>query len=157
MYWGEFHKVLLVEDFAHHPTAVKAVLKGLEKAYPNRRILTLFEPASNTSRQCVFQKEFEEALSFSDLVFCLEPAFKANLKFKPFSARKLVTNLREKYKKPAFFASTTKALASRVLKSVRPMDLVIIMSNGGFGGISLSLLKSLKVLNRGSFARSEAK
>ena len=53
---GEYHQILLVEDFAHHPTEVRAVLELAKESYPNRRILALFEPCSNSSRRSIFPK-----------------------------------------------------------------------------------------------------
>ena len=135
---GTFSGITLVEDFAHHPTAVSAVLKSAREMYPHRRILTLFEPGSNTSRRNVFQKEYQKALSLSDRVFCLSVEDSSLKPKERFSAEKLVFTL-NKTEKKAFCAGNVQDMTKLVKKSARKGDLILIMSNGDFGGIYLLL------------------
>ena len=138
---GDFSGVTLVEDFAHHPTAVSAVLQSTKEHYPNRRVLAVFEPRSNTSRSSVFQKEYEKALFLADLVFCLEPRPSVHIKER-FSAQKLVTALKEK-QKPAFSSEKVEDLVQLLKKQARSGDVALIMSNGDFGGIYTLLKQAL--------------
>ncbi len=137
---GEFSGITLVEDFAHHPTAVMSVLQSAKEIYPGRRIMALFEPRSNTSRRNIFQKEYESALSVADSVFCMK-AYDTSRISEPerFSSRQLVTNLNQKGQ-PAFYADSIKNMMLIIKKQVIRGDVIIIMSNGDFGGI-YTLLK----------------
>ncbi len=131
---GTFSGITLVEDFAHHPTAVSAVLKSAREMYPHRRILTLFEPRSNTSRRNVFQKEYQKALSLSDKVFCMSVNDSSLKPSERFSSEKLADVLNKEGKK-AFCAENAQSMTKLVKKSARKGDLILIMSNGDFGGI----------------------
>ena len=138
---GVFGGIKLIEDFAHHPTAVKAVIKTAREIYPGRRLLVLFEPRSHTARKNIFQKDYEKALDKADKVFCLSP-YKAE-KIPPqerFSAKILTDSLNFKGRKKAFFAKKASVLASMVQKQVQKKDIILILSNGDFGGI-YALLK----------------
>ena len=137
---GDFSGVTLIEDFAHHPTAVSAVLQSAQEMYPGRRILALFEPRSNTSRKNIFQEDYQKALSIADLVFCME-AYNASTvsESERFSSKLLIDNLNQK-KKPAFYAEDVQNMVDLVQKQVLKEDVILIMSNGDFGGI-YSLLK----------------
>ena len=138
---GDFGGVTLVEDFAHHPTAVRAVLQSAREMYPDRRILALFEPRSNTSRTNIFQKEYTASLSLADVVFCVSAYDTSRIPpAKRFSSRLLVKNLLSS-KKQAFYAENTQDLLKKVLTQARKGDLMVIMSNGDFGGI-YNLLKT---------------
>ncbi|MBI2540562.1 MAG: UDP-N-acetylmuramate:L-alanyl-gamma-D-glutamyl-meso-diaminopimelate ligase, partial [Deltaproteobacteria bacterium] len=65
---GEAGGVTIIDDFAHHPTAVKETIDGVKAAYPGRRLWAIFEPRSNTSRRKIFAREFPQALSAADRV-----------------------------------------------------------------------------------------
>ena len=140
---GDFSEVTLIEDFAHHPTAVSAVLRSAREMYPGRRVLALFEPRSNTSRRNIFQKDYQKALSLADLVFCME-AYKASSlsESERFSAKQLVDNLNHN-RKGAFYAKNVEDMLDLVQKQVLKGDVIVIMSNGDFGGICSLLKKAL--------------
>ena len=140
---GDFSGVTLIEDFAHHPTAVSAVLQSTKEHYPNRRVLAIFEPRSNTSRTSIFQKEYEKALSVADLVFCLKPRPNPYTKT-GFSTQKLVTALKEK-QKPAFSSQKVGDMVQLIKKEARTGDVALIMSNGDFGDIYTLLKKALSL------------
>ena len=63
---GEVRGVTIIDDFGHHPTAMRETLQGLRHRYPRRRLWALFEPRSNTTRRAVFQKELPAALALAD-------------------------------------------------------------------------------------------
>ena len=140
---GEFQGALLFEDFAHHPTEVQASLSGLKEAYPERRLVALFEPRSFTSRLNVFQEPYRRALRLADLVLLSRP-------FRPesvpeesrLSSEKLAADLAEEGC-PAFCCEGPEALARRALALARKGDLIVVMSNGGFGGIVSKLKQGL--------------
>ena len=132
---GEFSGITLVEDFAHHPTAVMSVLRSAKEVYPGRRIIALFEPRSNTSRRNIFQKDYEDALSLADCVFCMEVYnISCISEGDRFSSKQLVNNLNRKGQ-TAFYANSIKDMTLIVQKQVIKGDVIIIMSNGDFGGI----------------------
>ena len=138
---GVFNGVTLIEDFAHHPSAVSAVIQSTREAYPGRRILTLFEPRSNTSRKNIFQQEYEKTLQQSDLVFCRSVRSTAQIpESELFSAQKLAESINKKSLEKAFFAEDVGALTHLVQRNAKEGDVVLILSNGDFGGI-YSLLK----------------
>ena len=136
---GVFKGVTLIEDFAHHPSSVSAVIQTAKELYPQQRIVALFEPGSNTSKKSVFQKEYEKALNLADLVFYRSVRQPAQIKEKFFSARRLAESLNKKSQK-AFFAEDVKILTQLVQKKAKTGDIILILSNGDFGGI-YSLLK----------------
>ena len=140
---GTFAGCTLVEDFAHHPTAVQAVLSSVRERYPGRRVVALFEPRSNTSRRNIFQKEYAQAFSLADLVFCLSVAQEEVSGFEPFSARKLVVDLSRK-KTRAFEVNEISDMLNLVLGELVKGDVVLMMSNGDFGGIYGRLKKELE-------------
>ena len=141
---GTFNKITLVEDFAHHPTAVKAAIASVREMYPARRLLALFEPRSNTSRTNIFQKEYEQALSPADLVFCM-PAFKKSSPPPPsksFCVSQLIKNLKARHI-PAFTAPDVQTMTHTVTKHAKKGDIILMMSNGDFGNIYSLLKKTL--------------
>ncbi|MGC2434283.1 MAG: Mur ligase family protein, partial [Desulfobaccales bacterium] len=92
---GEFQGVLIVQDFAHHPTAVAVTLAAVRQGYPGRRLLAVFEPRTNTSRRRVFQEPYAAAFKDADLVLVREPP--DLWKVEPeeqFSSRQLASDLR---------------------------------------------------------------
>ena len=94
---GEFDGVLVVEDFAHHPTAVGVTLAAVRRAYPERRLVAAFEPRTNTSRRKIFQEPYAQAFHDADLILVREPP--DLWKVEPeeqFSSRELVADLRRR-------------------------------------------------------------
>ncbi len=145
---GHFSGITLIEDFAHHPTAVLSVLKSAREMYSGRRILALFEPRSNTSRRNIFQKDYQNALSQADLVFCMK-AYNASsvAESERFSSKLLVDNLnrQKKEKKRAFYAEDVEQMVGLVKQKVLKGDVILTMSNGDFGGIYSLLKEALSV------------
>lgn len=142
---GEPRGILIIEDFAHHPTAVKETIKGIKKKYPNRRLFSVFEPRSATSRRKIFQKEYGSAFSESESVL-IAKAFdqdKINQQDR-FSSEELVAdiNLLSSKAKAKCYLEVDE-IVSDLYSQAKSGDVILIMSNGGFGGIYQKLLNKL--------------
>ena len=140
---GEYRGILVVDDFAHHPTAVRETLRAVRGRYPGRRIVAVFEPRSNTSRRKVFQREFAAAFSGADEVI-LAGVFGAD-KIPPeerLSPEEVAAELRAAGR-PALVIPEADGIVARLAETCRAGDLVLIMSNGGFGGIQEKLSAAL--------------
>ncbi|HEY7585628.1 MAG TPA: Mur ligase domain-containing protein [Candidatus Deferrimicrobiaceae bacterium] len=146
---GEFGGVLLVDDFAHHPTAVRETILAVRARYPGRRVVAVFEPRSNTSRRRIFQEEFARALSEADSVV-VAGVFGAE-KIPPeerLAPEEVAASLRAGGRE-AFHIPEVDRIVDHVRTACRAGDLVLIMSNGGFGGIQGKLAQALSA--RGGF------
>ena len=138
---GTFAGRTLIEDFAHHPTAVRAVLRSVKEMYPGRRVVAVFEPRSNTSQRNIFQTQYEKSLSIADVIFCRSAHSLANLPEKDrFSAKTLTTNIK-KQGGMAYYLENVADMAELIRQKTAPKDIIIIMSNGDFGGL-IPLLKT---------------
>ncbi|GIW45997.1 MAG: UDP-N-acetylmuramate:L-alanyl-gamma-D-glutamyl-meso-diaminopimelate ligase [Candidatus Binatia bacterium] len=148
---GEFGGVVLVDDFAHHPTAVAATLDAVAHRYPKRRLWALFEPRSNTSRRKVFQREYVDALARAQRVIVggvLRKSSDAVAEEELFSPSQLAADL-EAAGVAARHFDDPEVIAVAVQRNVRPGDVVVIMSNGDFGGLREKLLVALQERARG--------
>ncbi len=136
--------VTVLDDFAHHPTAVKETLAAVRAAYPGQRLLAVFEPRTNTSRRNVFQHDYAIAFDAADEIYIREAS---DLNKVPegqrFSSERLVGDLRKRGLKAHHFPGTD-ALLGELIGTVRRGDVVLIMSNGGFDDIHRRLLEGLK-------------
>ena len=140
---GEYQGVLVLEDFAHHPTAVAVTLEAVRQAYPERRLVAVFEPRTNTSRRRIFQEPYARAFKDADLVIIREPP--DLWKVEPeeqFSSQQLVADLTAQGKE-AFYYSDTDLLLEGLLQKLRPGDLALIMSNGDFDHLLPRLCQAL--------------
>jgi UDP-N-acetylmuramate: L-alanyl-gamma-D-glutamyl-meso-diaminopimelate ligase len=140
---GEVAGVTVIDDFAHHPTAVRETLAALRRKYPGRRLIAVFEPRSRTSRLRIFQKEFEEALAQAEGAV-IAPLYNPEVvpPDERLSPEALVESLRSRGKEAAAPASVDEIVAY-LIKITRSGDVIAIMSNGGFGGIHGKLLTAL--------------
>lgn len=132
---GEVAGIKVIDDFAHHPTAIEETIKAVRGKYPSGRLFAVLEPRSNTMKLGTMKSLLAPSLSLADEVFC--------------------------YQGPAVLWDTSEALAplgdkaeefkdldrlsAEVVDKVRPGDTILVMSNGGFGGIHQKLLNGLKV------------
>jgi UDP-N-acetylmuramate: L-alanyl-gamma-D-glutamyl-meso-diaminopimelate ligase len=135
--------VTVFDDFAHHPTAVAETITGLRAANPNARIWAIFEPRSASSCRRVFQADFVRALAGADEVV-LAPVFRSTL---PESERLSIPALVDDLRcggTSARAAASVDDIVEIVARDHRPGDLVVLMSNGGFGGVHQKLLKALQ-------------
>ncbi len=142
---GEVGGVTVIDDFAHHPTAVRETLRALRNRYPRRRLIAVFEPRSWSSRLAVFQNEYANAFVDADYVL-LASVFdsqKALEKGKTLDTRKLIEDI-AKQDKPAFALANAAEIIEHLRPQLREGDVLAIMSNGGFDGIHEKLLEALK-------------
>jgi UDP-N-acetylmuramate: L-alanyl-gamma-D-glutamyl-meso-diaminopimelate ligase len=135
--------ITIIEDFAHHPTAVKQTIETVQKRYPKSRVFSVFEPRSATSRRSVFQKEYTEALGAGHAVI-IPPAFnQASIaEGQRFSSEKLVEDLKKRGV-DASLSSDVDSIVATLKSKARAGDVILVMSNGGFGGIYEKLLSTL--------------
>jgi UDP-N-acetylmuramate: L-alanyl-gamma-D-glutamyl-meso-diaminopimelate ligase len=141
---GEAGGVLVVEDFAHHPTAIRLTLEAARMRWPNRRIWVAIEPRSNTMRRKIFQEALPEALSLADAVL-FGPVNRAQLlvEGERLSPEGICELIRARGHK-AGACDSADDIANRIASGAKPGDLVLIMSNGGFDGLTAKLLEKLR-------------
>ncbi|MGX9727256.1 MAG: UDP-N-acetylmuramate:L-alanyl-gamma-D-glutamyl-meso-diaminopimelate ligase [Candidatus Electronema sp. VV] len=139
---GEVNGITVIDDFAHHPTAVRETISALRLAWPERRLLVVFEPRTNTSRRAVFQRDYETAFAGADMVVVREimPLDHA-APGDSFSSQQLAAALNEQGIPAEYFPDTDTILAF-LLKQARPGDVIAILSNGGFDNIHVRLLEA---------------
>ncbi len=140
---GEVRGITVIDDFGHHPTAIRETLRALRVKFPGRRIWAVFEPRSNTTRRNVFQEELVDALERADRVVVAEVA---RLEQLPAGDRlnpdKLMQDLRLTGK-PASYLPTVESIIEHIVADAIPGDVVCVFSNGGFGDIHRRLLQKL--------------
>ena len=140
---GIKNNITVIDDFAHHPTAVRETLTALRQAYEGHRLVAVFEPRTNSSRRRIFQKDYVLSFDQADLVIVREPV---PLKDFPadqlFSSKQLAANLKEKGISALSFANTDEIL-NQLQTILMPGDVVAILSNGGFDNIHARLLNML--------------
>ncbi len=140
---GEFGGVLVIDDFAHHPTAVRETIQAIRARHPGRPVTAVFEPRSNTSRRRIFQREFSESLSTADAVI-LAGVYGAE-RFPPedrLNPVEVVAALRAAGREAVFIEEVDR-IVDHLSARAGPGDLILIMSNGGFGGIQGKLARAL--------------
>ncbi len=141
---GERSGVLLVDDFAHHPTAVKVTCEAIHSRYSNRRLVAVFEPRTNTSRRAIFQERYVDAFLNADLIVLREPGDVARIpEMERFRSERLARDLRHLGKSAQAF-NDTDGLLEFLLKELQAGDVVLIMSNGSFDDLNARLLASLR-------------
>ncbi|SPD74431.1 UDP-N-acetylmuramate:L-alanyl-gamma-D-glutamyl-meso-diaminopimelate ligase [uncultured Desulfobacterium sp.] len=141
---GESHSVIVLDDFAHHPTAVKETINAVRQRYEGRRLIAVFEPRSNSSRRNIFQVQYAQSFNDADIVMIPEPPLMEKIpKEERFSSRQLVEDLQKNGLNAHYFPNTDQLLEAMVRES-RPNDIFLIMSNGGFDNIHKRLLKRLQ-------------
>ena len=135
--------VTVIDDFAHHPTAVRETLRALKEKYAGRRIIAVFEPRTNTSRRAVFQHAYPEAFLAADMVMVREvPDPEKAPPDDRFSSKRLAEDLRALKVNAAYFPNA-KAIVEALVPLCREGDVVAILSNGAFEGIHGQLLDAL--------------
>src|SRR5207302_10779165 len=141
---AEIGGVTIIDDFAHHPTAIAATLNALRVRYPGARLWAIFEPRSNTLRRNVRQKELVRSLALADQIV-ITPVFKPEAV--PENERLTtasVINGIKRLGKPAREISDADAIIAAVAPELESGDVVAILSNGGFGGIYEKLPRKLE-------------
>jgi len=141
---AEIAGITLIDDFAHHPTAVRVTLEALRQRYPGRRLIAIFEPRSRTSRLRIMQPAFEDALLAADIIV-IGPVFRPEVvpDERRLSPPELARALRERGR-PAHAFSSVEEIVSALDPMLAPGDVVVILSNGDFGGIHEKRLRRLR-------------
>jgi UDP-N-acetylmuramate: L-alanyl-gamma-D-glutamyl-meso-diaminopimelate ligase len=141
---GEAGGVKVIDDFGHHPTAISQTLQGLRHRFRGQRLWAVFEPRSNTTRRAVFQQQLPEALKAADGVFISQVArieqIPEDQRLKP---ERVVAAIAEAGR-PAFYEKNANAIVDRIIPMLRPKDVVVVFSNGGFDNIHEKLLARLR-------------
>ena len=139
---GVARGVTVIDDFAHHPTAVHETLAALRTGYPGRRVWAVFEPRSASSCRRVFQADFAQAFGGADDVV-VAAVFRSSLpEAERLSAEQLVDDLNARGTR-ARYVPEVRAIVEAIARESREGDVVLVMSNGGFGGIHQQLLQAL--------------
>jgi UDP-N-acetylmuramate: L-alanyl-gamma-D-glutamyl-meso-diaminopimelate ligase len=134
--------VTVYDDFAHHPTAVAETLAGLRASRPDARIWAVFEPRSASSCRSVFQDDFARAFAGADEIV-VAPVFRSTLpESERLSIPQLVRDLHA-HGQSARAAESIDDIVATIVRERRTGDLVVLMSNGGFGGIHRTLVEAL--------------
>ncbi len=129
---GEVGGVTVYDDFAHHPTAIATTIAGLRRKIGAARILAVLEPRSNTMKLGTMKSQLPDSLREADLAFC----YAGNLGW---DAREALSPMGER----ATVEDDLEQLVSRIVEAAQPGDHILVMSNGGFGGIHGKLLATL--------------
>ena len=135
--------VLVVDDFAHHPTAVAATVQGVRERWPGRRVVAVFEPRSNSSRRSAFQAPYADALATADAVFLSTPPLRHNDDPAHFVDPDAVADAVRQHGTPAGAYPSADALLPDLLAALQPGDLALVMSNGSFDGLVARLVAAL--------------
>jgi UDP-N-acetylmuramate: L-alanyl-gamma-D-glutamyl-meso-diaminopimelate ligase len=145
---GEARGVLVIDDFAHHPTAVRGTIEAMRARFPERRLVAVFEPRTNTSRRAVFQERYAEAFDGAHrVVVSIPPAtplYSATGEVTEFfSTERLAADLRARGLDARGLAGVD-SIVEHLAATCEPGDAVLVMSNGAFGNIWERLLEALR-------------
>jgi len=130
---GIVNGITVYDDFAHHPTAIETTIEGLRQKVGKQRILAVLEPRSNTMKLGIMKEALPGSLKDADLIFC----YAANLGW---DASSVLAPLGNK----SIAEKDLDTLIERIARDARSGDHILIMSNGGFGGIHEILLDRLQ-------------
>lgn len=132
---AEVAGITLIDDFAHHPTAIRETLRALRAAYPNRRLWAILEPRSNTLRRNVFERELVDSLALADEVV-LAAVFKSEAipPAERLDPDHVIAALNAR-NIPAILLPDADAIVAQTAPRMLPRDIIAILSNGGFGNI----------------------
>ncbi|MGI8889898.1 MAG: UDP-N-acetylmuramate:L-alanyl-gamma-D-glutamyl-meso-diaminopimelate ligase [Chthoniobacterales bacterium] len=141
---GSERGVTVIDDFGHHPTAIRETLSALRHRYPGHRLWAIFEPRSNTTRRAIFQQQLPEALQLADGVFIAEIAALEQIPAEERLHPEAVVSAIAEAGRLAFYEKDASAILKRLVPLLQPNDVVTIFSNGGFDGIHEKLLSQLR-------------
>jgi UDP-N-acetylmuramate: L-alanyl-gamma-D-glutamyl-meso-diaminopimelate ligase len=147
---GEVAGVLVVDDFAHHPTAVEATIAGVRERWPGRRVVAVFEPRSNSSRRKLFESPYARALAHADAVFISAPPLRHNDDPQDFLDPAAVAESIASMGVPASAHAGASEVLPAVLAAARPGDILLVMSNGSFDGLVGDVILALKERSQGT-------
>ena len=141
---GEPNGILVIDDFAHHPTAVRETIHAIRLRYPDRRLWAVFEPRSNTSRRNIHQKEYAESFDGAERVSLKVPEPHDKVPANEQLDVPMIAESLRGHGIEADFSSDVGDLVRRVGSEAKRGDVVLVMSNGAFGGLIPSLLTELE-------------
>lgn len=141
--FAEKNGVTFIDDFAHHPTAVRETLKAIHMKYPGRRLIALFEPRSNTSRRKLFEQGYIESFDDADALYLKVPSMRHNDSTEDFMDAERVVREVSARGTDAHLYATTDELVADVAPALQEGDVVLIMSNGSFDGVYTKLPSKL--------------
>jgi UDP-N-acetylmuramate: L-alanyl-gamma-D-glutamyl-meso-diaminopimelate ligase len=140
---GRPNDVLVLDDFAHHPTAVRTTIEAVRAAHPDRRLVAVFEPRSNSSRRKIFETPYGEAFDRADAAFLKAPPVRHNDDADTMlDPEAVVRSIRERGT-PADAFEDVDGMLPALLDTLRPGDVALLMSNGSFDGLHDRLLAAL--------------
>ncbi len=140
---GQKKQIIVMDDFAHHPTAVRETIEALKSFYLQNRLIAVFEPRTNSSMRKVFQNVYPASFDFADLICIRQPPLLEKIPFNErFSSEQLVADLKKRGKDAHFYADT-ESIIEFLAREAKSGDLILVMSNGGFDNIHERLLKRL--------------
>ncbi len=143
---AEINGITIIDDFAHHPTAIRETLRALRGSYPSARLWAVLEPRSNTLRRNVFEVELTESLALADRILMAQ-VFKSEAVPEPerLQPENVIAGLTA-LGKPAQLMPSVPAIVEQIAAEARPGDVIAILSNGGFDGIYSKLPAALEAL-----------
>lgn len=135
--------ILVIDDFAHHPSAVYETLRAIRSAFRDRRIIAVFEPRSNTSRRKVFQQEYVRAFASADQVILCDVEIRSlDVGLDLLDVKALAEDISKSGVQTQAFSEPSK-IYEKLQVLVKPNDVVVVMSNGAFGGLVEKLVSGL--------------
>jgi UDP-N-acetylmuramate: L-alanyl-gamma-D-glutamyl-meso-diaminopimelate ligase len=135
--------VTVVDDFGHHPTAIRETLRALRIKYPRQKLWAIFEPRTNTTRRNVFQKELADSFADADAVVISQVArLELLAPEERLDPARLMDDLKNGGKEAAYLPDVD-AIIAHIAKNAQGGEIVVVFSNGGFGGIHTRLLERL--------------
>ena len=141
---GEARGVKVIDDFGHHPTAIAQTLTGMRQRFAKNRLWAIFEPRSNTTRRAIFQDELPEALKLADGVFISQVARLDQIPEAERLNPEAVIEAINQAGTPAFYEKNADAIVDLIEPKLKPNDVVVVFSNGGFDNIHEKLLSRLR-------------
>jgi len=143
---GIVNGITVIDDFAHHPTAVKVTLNGLRLGYAENRLIAVFEPRTNSSRRAIFQEDYTRVFDDADIVLIRQPVPLDNVPDSElFNSERLANALQGKRIEAKSFQNADQIL-EYLQHVLQPSDVVAILSNGGFENIHTRLLDQLHLI-----------
>lgn len=140
---GTPNNITVIEDFAHHPTAVDVTVESIKDRYQKGKVFALFEPRSATSRRNIFQKDYVNAFSRADVTILPDVYSAQTLKEDERLSPEIIVSELKKRGKEAHVIPKIDDIVSFLKNAAKPGDVVLIMSNGAFGGIYQKILTAL--------------
>jgi UDP-N-acetylmuramate: L-alanyl-gamma-D-glutamyl-meso-diaminopimelate ligase len=135
--------VKVIDDFGHHPTAIKQTVDALKHRYPTGKMCAIFEPRSNTTRRNIFQKDLPIALGAAEICILAPVADPHKVpEAERLNVQQVLDDIARMGRK-AYLEQDVDAMVQRAMSVVEPGDTIVVFSNGGFGGIHQKLLDAL--------------